>query len=187
MGINSLSEPITKIVELDLSGLSREQKTIAKEEAGRIIVDAINDYLDQSKSPVAGGSFTVKKADGERSILFQDGDLRDSIEAVNRRGDQIEVGVFKPKEIPKAYNHNIGDTLPQRQFIPGENQEFKKDIVKKVDSMIESLRGGEPVKRERKKTAKELFDAFISATSESDTGLFNFPTVGDLISTLEEE
>jgi hypothetical protein len=52
------------------------------------------------------------------------------------------VGVFDSDEAPKAYNHNVGDTLPQRQFIPMEDQNFKSEIMAGIDEVIEEILSG---------------------------------------------
>ena len=123
----SLSDKIvTKRLTLDLDGLSREAKTRAKDEAGRILVEEINSFLDRSTSPVSGGRFKSQKKDGTASLLFEQGDMRSSITFKKRQGNDIEVGVFNKREAPKAFNHNEGDTLPQRKFIPADGENFKR-------------------------------------------------------------
>ena len=60
--------------------------------------------------------------------------------------DGIEVGIFEDAdeiERLKAFNHNTGDTLPQRQFIPNDNQNFKKSIMNKVNVEIDVIRSEE--------------------------------------------
>jgi hypothetical protein len=162
--------------------MTSEQKALAKSEAGRLIVEGINESLDQSRSPVEGGYFERNKADGERSILFEEGDLRASIISKNKRGSEIEVGVFDPDEIPIAYNHNKGDTLPRRQFIPGERQSFEESIMNRVNQRLDEIRDDREteLEDERTTTIGDLFKAFEQSTTESRTGLFNFPTIGDL-------
>ena len=196
MGISNQDEPITKKVKLNLKGLTREQKTQAKNEAGRLIVEGINDYLDKSKSPVSGGKFKVKKKDGERSILFEEGDLRDAIVSKNRKGDVIEVGVFKSSERAKSYNHNIGDTVPTRRFIPGEGEKFKKTIMSRVNKRINEIKEERETELEplRTTTVGDIFAAFESASNTGGTSsgtveinesittsVINFPTIGALL------
>ena len=46
----------------------------------------------------------------------------------------------------KAYNHNIGDTLPKRQFIPDDtskskkNGQFRKEILQAIDGLIKDVK-----------------------------------------------
>lgn len=150
-----------------------------------MIVEGIQDHLDQSKSPVSGGRFKRLLKDGTPSLLFEEGDLRSAIVSKNRKGDEIEVGVFKSSELKKAYNHNIGDTLPVRQFIPDVDQNFKNKIVEPAKRKIEELKGGERANNQR--TLSSLLDeAFESAVIESEsTGSGIGLTIGNLLENLD--
>jgi len=139
--------------------LNRDQKTQAKNEAGRIIVEEINKFLDGSNSPVSGGKFKSFKQDGGPSQLFETGDLRNSITYKRRKGSTIEVGVFSKREAPKAFNHNEGDTVPERKFIPAEGQKFKQSIRRRVDEAVKRIKEQEEIQEERKQTVQELFSA----------------------------
>ncbi len=133
----------TKIVKLDLSDLNLAERIIAKQEAGEIIVEEIQRHLDQSKSPVKNGKFKLRKADGQRSELFEFGDMRAQITFEELEGDEIEVGIFDTApevERLKSFNHNVGDTVPQRRFVPSPNQVFKASIMKRVNDNTESIR-----------------------------------------------
>ncbi|GAG46148.1 unnamed protein product, partial [marine sediment metagenome] len=158
----------------------------------RLIVEGIQDSLDRSLSPVAGGRFKTLTAENERSILFEEGDLRESIKSVNRQGDNIEVGVWKPSEKLKAYNHNIGDTVPTRQFIPGEDQSFKKKVMSRVDRRIAELKRGQKdtrVKELETTTLDRLFQEATGAASGEQTSsdsTFSF-TIGDLLAVFDGE
>ena len=144
---------VTKRVKLDLSDLSREAKARAKNEAGRIIVEEIQNALDNNSTPVSGGFFSKAKVksgrnEGQVSRLLDTGDLRSSIEVKNRRGSEIEVGVFKKSQSPIAYNHNIGDTVPKRQFIPEEDQDFKRKIKDRIKEVVDDIREFESFREE---------------------------------------
>lgn len=133
----------TKKVKLDLKGLTDEQKREAKRIAGQILVEEINSHLDDSTSPVKGGKYKAKKADGSPSELFEDGFLREAIKSKPGDGDFITVGVHSDEdrvERAKSYNHNVGDTLPQRRHIAAPNQVFKEDIMKRVNRAIDDIR-----------------------------------------------
>jgi hypothetical protein len=150
MATNKLGEPLTKLVTLNLKGIKDKKK--AKEEAGKLIVEGIQDYLDQSESPVEGGKFKPRKVDGSRSILIEEYDMRPAIESKNRRGDQIEVGVYKKAEVKKAYGHNSGFKghpnekkmkAHRREFIPASNKKFKDKITDRVNQRMNELRRGQ--------------------------------------------
>ena len=145
--------------------------------------------MDRSLSPVSGGSFKRKKKDGERSILFEEGDLRDSIISKNRAGDEIEVGVFDSTEKKIAYNHNIGDTVPIRQFIPGEDQSFKKKITNRVDRRIKEIKRGRESTAIRDLETTTLGQIFEQLTSSSSGQTQSEPalslTIGGLLDFLD--
>lgn len=145
-------------MKLNLKGLTTKEKERAKEKAGEIIVEEINKFLDRSKSPVAGGRFKSRKKDGGVSTLFEDGDLRIAIDFKELDTDHVEVGVFddSPKvERLKAFNHNAGDTLPQRRFIASPNQRFDDKIMRKVSSEIDKIKADS---EETKQLAREVLD-----------------------------
>lgn len=139
-------------MKLDLKGLNEAEKAEAKILAGEILVEQINLHLDKSESPVSGGSYKRKLADGKsNSRLFEDGDMRSQITFEELDSDHIMVGIFEnaPEvERLKSYNHNVGDTLPRRQFIPAPNRKFKESIMKKVNNAIQ------PIKEESKERAR---------------------------------
>lgn len=145
-------------MKLNLKGLSTKEKERAKEKAGEIIVEEINKFLDKSKSPVKGGRFKKNKKDKTRSTLFEDGDLRIAIDFKELDSDHVEVGVFDSSstvERLKAFNHNVGDTLPQRRFVASPNQRFDDKIMKKVNIEIDKIKADS---EETKQLAKEVLD-----------------------------
>jgi hypothetical protein len=164
---------VTKILTLDLEGVADDQIDLAKEEAGNIIVNAIQDALDASSSPVEGGEFKPRKKDGSNSTLLDFGDLRDAIEFKSLPGDQIEVGVFRGRETPKAFGHNTDfrghPTLDgkgnKRQFIPAGNEDFDSNIMGQVEEAIQGLR---ELNEDGPTTLADLLDTMES--EESTTG-----------------
>jgi hypothetical protein len=48
----------------------------------------------------------------------------------------IKVGIFGNGETEKAFNHNVGDTVPARRFIPFKDEEFKPAINKKIKRLV---------------------------------------------------
>lgn len=177
MGILSPYSPVTSVIELDLQGLSDAQKDRAKRAAGQIIIDGINDILDQSRSPVLGGNFKKMKADGERSILFEFGDMRDSLEWRDAGGNSIEVGSWDADETPKLYNHTVGDTLPQRQVLPFSNETFKDEIMDRVRQAIDDIRQtGAPRRRQLGEQFMEIEIDILPGTSRAST-----TTIGSIL------
>jgi len=181
MAILSPNSPVTSVIELNLEGLSDEQRDRAKRAAGEIIVDGINDLLDESRSPVLGGAYKKQKADGERSILFEFGDMRDSLEWRDAGGSSIEIGSWDPDETPKLFNHTIGDTLPQRQVLPLPNETFKDEIMDRVNQAIDDIR---QTGRPRRRTLGDAFTEIEISIPTRPTP--RTTTIGALLD-LEEE
>ena len=144
---------VSKTVKLDLKGIPESQWAQVKREIGSFLEDAILDKISQGTSPVKGmkafKKLDQKYADAKKGgdntpNLNLDGDLWDSIKAKSIGGEAaIEVGVFRKTEAPIAFNHNTGDTLPTRRFIPKQNQAFTDDIQQGIRDIIESFRNGE--------------------------------------------
>lgn len=158
-------------MRLDLSSIPTNKRAEAKQEIGKIIVDGIQEMLDQSTSPVSGGIYRKNKVDGDRSILFEDGDMRDAITFKSRPGNTIEVGIFKSSETPKAYGHTTGfkghpneSKLRKytREFIPGEEGTFKGKIMERVQKTIADFSSGG--NNERDETSTEQTDRITRQT-----------------------
>lgn len=183
MPIDSPNNPVTKLLELDLEGLSREGKTRAKNEAGRIIVEEIQAHLDRSSSPVSGGRFKTRKADGSNSILLEFGDMRDAIEFKRRSGDNIEVGVFRSAERAKAFGHTTGfrghpflDGTAFREFIPDESDSFKRTITSRVNRAINNIKEfEESLRTEGEEATQQTLSAgaILSGLSDDLTAVSN--------------
>lgn len=145
-------DKISKTINLSDFGfdeIPRSKRADAKKEIGELVVNEILIYLQDGESPVSGyGKFKKlnkeyadKMKNGDRNPnleLF--GDMLDALKYESRKGSEIEVGIFKSKEVPKADGHNnfSGDSqLPLRRFIPDENESFKKDIESKIKTIIQ--------------------------------------------------
>jgi hypothetical protein len=114
-------------------------------EVGEYLLDSILDYVGESRSPVAGGKFKKELSDAYKKISGKEsanldftGSMLDSLEIIpDFENGSVTIGVFDPDEAPKAFNHNEGDTLPQRQFIPKEDELLKAEIIRGVSRIIE--------------------------------------------------
>jgi hypothetical protein len=114
-------------------------------EVGEYLLDSILDYVGSSSSPVSGGSFKKSlspeyaKASGKKTAdLDLNGSMLDSLKFItDTDSGAITIGIFDSEETPKAYNHNVGQTLPKRQFIPNEDQNFKREILRGVSRIVE--------------------------------------------------
>lgn len=137
-------DQVTKEVNLNLpSGLDSSVAKEIKEEVGDFIKVSILDYVGDGKSPVTGRPFKALNTDyaeeekGGRRLANLDlnGDMLNAVE-FKITPDGVEVGIFDSGQSPKAYNHNQGDTLPRRQFIPEPKQRFVGDIERGINEIV---------------------------------------------------
>lgn len=136
----NLSKEFPKFNEAD-----ETQKLIIKNQVGSFIVQEINRFLDGSNSPVGGQGKLKNKKDGEPSQLLERGTMRSFIDHEDKSTNVIDIGIFADapeRERLKAFNHNVGDTLPQRQFIPDKDESFKKQINTGIRAIIDEVLGG---------------------------------------------
>ena len=135
------TEVVKRVRLADIDGwkdLTQAEKSQVKLEVGEYLVDQINRYLDQGKTPVSGGKFRQpKKTDGTMSKLFEEGDMRAAITHEDYR-DGVDVGIYDDDQAIKAYGHNSGFRghpehkkmkKYERDFIPEKNQKFRREIV----------------------------------------------------------
>lgn len=116
---------------------------------------------ENSKSPVSGKKFKglskdykkFKKAKGKgtKANLRLKEDMLPKLKSKNtKKGVMIEMRTGSEKELAKAYNHNVGDTLPARPFLPDDGGEavvpkgkgsdqFRTSIVKGIDEILEDF------------------------------------------------
>jgi len=116
-------------------------------EVGDYLVQSILDYVGEAKSPVAGGKYKstlsedyakYKKNGDELANLDLNGDMLNALTfKTNASTGKVTVGIFDNDQAIKSYNHNKGDTLPKRQFIPDEDQLLKAEIIRGVKRIIQ--------------------------------------------------
>lgn len=135
----------------NLEPLTDDDVSNAKEVAGEVLVQEIHKSLDKGQTPVDGGAYKRKLADGKRvSRLLDEGDMRAHI-THTQSASGVKVGVFKsaPKiERLKASGHNLGDAAHgvQREFIPNKGKYFKESILKKMNRAVSSELSAAPEK-----------------------------------------
>ena len=107
-------------------------------EARQFIDDAINLIIERTQSgeDINGKAFKQYSKDYAeiKGVSRGDVDLTffgDMLAGINGENEGATVKLFmEPDQVPKAYNHNVGDTLPRRTFFGLTNSE------------IESIAGG---------------------------------------------
>ena len=131
-------------------GLDDSEKEDLKASIGEFVISEMLRYVADGTSPVSGGrafkKLTKKYAEKEKggdttANLDLHGDMLGSL-TFEPSSKGIKVGIFDSDQAIKSYNHNVGDTLPKRQFIPNADEDFKKDIMKGIDSIIKDYVDG---------------------------------------------
>lgn len=151
-------EEVSYTYELDdlLKDVPEEDKEDAAHDAGEAALGAVKSYMESQSSPVSRqGRFKAlskeykekkrKIAGNSKANLKLFGDLDESLE-VEADESSFTISVQGKENILKGYNHNVGDTLPKRQFLPDEGQKFKRNIVAKIKEQIAKYE--KPVKQE---------------------------------------
>jgi phage gpG-like protein len=136
-------DEVSKEVRLDLPDLPAPVERSIKEEVAEFIISSVLEYVNDGRSPVTGQQFKQLSKDyadeekgGRRTPnLDLEGDMLNSLTWKNTENG-IKVGIFDESQTPKAYNHNVGDTLPKRQFIPNGRQRFVGIIEDGVNQII---------------------------------------------------
>lgn len=54
------------------------------------------------------------------------GDMLAAVDVVDTKGNRIKVGVIDDEQIPKAFNHNVGDTVPERPWFGVSKSELRE-------------------------------------------------------------
>jgi hypothetical protein len=133
-------------LHLNLEKIPELLQESALEDAGQFVIESILDYVGQGKSPVAGqGAFrklSAEYAEREKggdtlANLDLSGSMLDALE-YRVIGDKIVIGIFDGDLAKRSYNHNVGDTLPKRQFIPddGNGDYLKAEIIRGIGSIL---------------------------------------------------
>lgn len=157
-----------------------------RKEIGNLLVEEIKNDLSNQTSPVTGDPFDplsvnyakYKKAKkgNDKANLFLEGDMQDAIKSKLVK-DGVQIYISKAKEVPKAFNHNVGDTTKARPFIPDEDlgQSFRPEIMEKINDLIptEEIEAEDFVTIEREdeeevSTKILLSDAFIRKLINGD-------------------
>ncbi len=183
----SLSE-FSYTMELDTEGVPENDKEDALNVAGQLILAQIKEYLDNQNTPVSKGSYKKglstkykerKKAMGQPGIAnlqLTDAMLNDL--EVDATKSTITFKLDESAQIKKAFNHNTGDTLPQRQFMPDDtrNEKFKPNVLKEAKAAIETFKTEEPEMTELERGLAEDFEkAFLEDVSiEQEDALRDF-------------
>jgi hypothetical protein len=176
---------VSKTIDLKIpSGIPAEVADEIKQQVGDYLVAAILDEVGGGASPVSGKDFPQLSKDyaddqkGGRRLanLDLEGDMLNAL-TFEPTTKGVKVGIFDSDQAIKAFNHNTGDTLPKRSFIPSPKESFTKSIESEVAGIVakalkeykaDAFQPDEPIRRTpdettvRRATTTFTFDDFIS-------------------------
>lgn len=82
-------------------------------------------------------SYAEKKGVSRSAVdLILTGDMLSSFQSSSTQPNMVEIKI-EGEEAPKAYNHDVGDTLPKREFFGFKRESDLLDVVSAVDSLRE--------------------------------------------------
>lgn len=146
-----------------LKDVKPSKRQEVKEKVANTIISEIKKNLRSTTSPVTGEKlqglsksykdFKKKKGKGSRPNLKLFGDMQASLDS-RISGNKVSVGIFsETKQKLKSFNHNTGDTLPKRQFLPDDGGDeltlkgkkgkgqFHSSVLKKIRGIIDANKG----------------------------------------------
>lgn len=129
--------------------------------AGEIALEAIKQYASERKSTVKGINGKYQKLSDDYAKYKQKtvGNKTPNLELTGSMLDNLELDSdddgfiirVNDADVEKAYNHQVGDTVPARQFLPFDDGTFKDEIVKKIKSELKKYESGKTKAKEVKK------------------------------------
>lgn len=145
---NKISYTLDLEDQFDEAGIKPSQRKALSELVGVTLLSEIVSYLDKGNTPVSKGQYKrslskeyreKKRAQGKRG--YADMQLTESMLnnlTINPTKKGVEIKLTDSLEKKKAYNHNVGDTLPRRQWLPNDEagESFKRTIISKVKEVI---------------------------------------------------
>lgn len=159
-----MSRYVNKVTyELNLSGtideLNRSDRNKTLNEVGQYLVEQILESCGRSKTTVQGGKwkqglskkYAEYKKNQSSSVsanMELTGDMLDSLK-FEVKGNKVEVGIFDYDQAQKADNHNKFSSaskstkVPQRQFIPKKGEQFRSDIRREINQIIQEAIDGQ--------------------------------------------
>lgn len=143
----------------ELFGVDLSDDDSLKQAIGQFLIDRMLERVDSGKgiggvklkSPYSkeySKSLEFKAAGKSRGKVNMSltGDMLASIDLLSTDGNKIKIGIEDDSQIPKAYNHQTGDTVPARPFFgftKSELADIKKQFAPKIKTAV---REGETAK-----------------------------------------
>ena len=147
MPISKRKMSYTLDLEEELKDVKPSKRKTAAEAVGLALLDRMKSYLDEGISPVSGkGQFKEltskykkmkrKLGKGSKPNLQLFGDMTGNLK-IEAKKTAVTIKLTDSTEKKKGFNHNVGDTLPRRQWMPDDTDEQKlKDVNKVVKAVV---------------------------------------------------
>jgi hypothetical protein len=172
MPINTSEISFTLDIEDELETVPPRSREKLKRDIGKKLIDSIKQDMDAGRSSVTGQRWTGlskdykefkrKKVGSSSANLKLFNNMRPAILQQNVE-DGVKIEITDSSQIPKASNHLLGDTLPQRQFLPDDSfgQQFRSGIMSEVKAMIRN--------KQVKQTRQPRGETDLTATESTPT------------------
>lgn len=157
---------------------------IADRTADGIDVDG-NAFAPYSSEYTESAEFILSGKSAGQVNMELTGNMLASMDVLGEGPNTITIGIADPEQAPKAYNHNVGDTLPRRAFFGIKHEDLVELIEDEFGEDLASLRQTP----EDQSTIRDIFSegAFrralqgAGALSESTDQRVFFATIGEII------
>jgi hypothetical protein len=164
-GLQLSESNVSQTIDLEeLLGVSLEGERALRLAIAQSVIDYIRDRT-QSGQSVSGGSFKPYSKEYRDSAEFQilkggdttvnltlTGSMLADMDVLNDGPNTITIGFTDTTETAKAYNHNVGDSVPARPFFGVSEDEALDLIMSEFGQEIEDLKG-----RGSQRTLGEMF------------------------------
>ena len=147
-----------------LLGVDFSKDPDLRDQIGQAIIDKIIERTASGKD-VRGRDFKAYSKEYKSSDDFKDykssskvnmelrGRMLDDIDILSQSANMIKVGFEDELETLKAFNHNIGQTVPRREFFGIQKKELA-DIKREFRAELSELKKAPP--KEKKQTIGDL-------------------------------
>lgn len=147
------SDKTASKIDLEIDHLPADVQADIIEDVGTYLVEQTLLATSGAKSPVSGESFPALKRSYKQLKEAQGGAPEANLELTGEMNDALtfeavdgglEIGFFGD-QAPKADGHNKfsgkENGAPQRRFLPGEGQNYKREIQSGVEQIIKEYSG----------------------------------------------
>ena len=172
----------------DLLGVSFVGERGLRQRIAQRVIDYMKERTQEANVDVNGRAFAPYSKAYTESTVFKllKGNSKDvnmtltanmlaDVDVLSESSRSITVGFRDPTEILKAYNHNVGDTVPRRQFFGVTKKELSDLVQSDFAEDIQRLKGGSV------RTVRDILSDRAAAAADAVRGGLTFRTVRDVL------